>query len=113
MILMAFAYSSLGCTIWPLAGLLVSKDFTGRMYGYMFAIQQLGLNIGAGVVGILADNFGWVALEVFFVLCSGVGALCGFVLVRRLGRSFPESYDIKMEKKRQAEKDGNTAEQQS
>lgn len=46
----AISYSCVGTTIFPLTGTLVSEKITGRVFGLMFAFQQLGLSIAGKTV---------------------------------------------------------------
>jgi len=90
MFLLAIAYAIIGTTMWPLVGSLVDQKIVGKVFGLMFATQQLGLTVAAIVAGWINDNMGWVSLELFFVILQAVGALGGFVLIQMIGRSTPK-----------------------
>jgi MFS family permease len=84
------AYAIIGTTMWPLVGTLVPEKNVGKVFGLMFATQQLGLTIAAKLAGIIVDNFGFVTLELFFVVLQGVGAFGGFLLIGLIGKSTPK-----------------------
>jgi len=103
--LLAVGYSCAGTTMWPLAALLVPEKITGRMFGFMYAAQQLGLTVVGKMVGVIKDMFGWNALEMFFILLCGAGVCCGVILIGRIGRNFPKPYDEKMREKNGTEEE--------
>merc|ERR1712046_429131 len=86
----AIAYAIIGTTWGPLVGTLVDQKVVGKVFGLMFATQQLGLTIAAVLAGWINDNMGWVALELFFVVLQGAGAFGGILLIKMVGRSTPK-----------------------
>merc|ERR1719159_2199280 len=88
-IILAFSYSCVGTTIWPLACVIVPEDITGRMLGVMYAMQQLGFTVASYIIGFITTNFGYLTLELFFIAICGAGAFLMFILLGRIGKNMP------------------------
>merc|ERR1712127_123302 len=80
-IVLAFSYSCVGTTLWPLACVIVPEDITGRMLGLMYAMQQLGFTVAAAIIGFITTHMGYLSLELFFITICGVGAFLMFILL--------------------------------
>merc|ERR1719219_2180888 len=102
MSLLAVGYALIGTTMWPLAGALVPDNVVGKVYGLMYAVQQLGLTIAAWASGALKEKYGWGAVEVFYIILEMVGIGLGIFLVMRLGVHSPTKKDD--EKKNEEDK---------
>lgn len=90
MALLAVGYALIGTTMWPLAGALVPDNVVGKVYGLMYAFQQLGLTCAAWASGILKEKYGWGTVEIFYILLEFTGFVLGVFLVLRLGPNAPE-----------------------
>jgi Na+/melibiose symporter-like transporter len=84
-VLLAFGYSFIGSTMWPLAGELLPDKYNGQVYGFMYAFQQAGMTIASKVVGMLKDTGGWLALQMFFTVLQLIGLGLALYLISRIG----------------------------
>jgi len=66
-VLLGFCYSLCACSLWPMVSLLIPDHQLGTAYGFMQAVQNLGLAVIATVAGIIVDDKGYLWLEVFFL----------------------------------------------
>ena len=53
---MGFAYSLLAASLWPMVSLIIPEHQLGTAYGFMQAIQNLGLAVISLVAGIIVDD---------------------------------------------------------
>ncbi|XP_072033850.1 lysosomal dipeptide transporter MFSD1-like [Amphiura filiformis] len=80
MSLMGCAYSILACALWPIVAFIMPEHQLGTAYGFMQSIQNLGLAVVSQVAGLIADKYGYLMLEVFFMACLCVALICGVLL---------------------------------
>jgi len=85
MVLIGIGYSMLACSLWPMVSFVVPHNKLGTAYGFMQAIQNLGLALTAMLSGIIVDNGGYDELLWFFLSCQGIALLCILALWRRYG----------------------------
>merc|ERR1712038_1691729 len=75
-ITMGISYSLLASALWPIAALIIPEHQLGTAYGFMQAIQNLGLALCAMLAGLIVDMFGYIWLEIFFVFWLVIAMLC-------------------------------------
>jgi len=75
-ITMGISYSLLASALWPIAALIIPEYQLGTAYGFMQAIQNLGLALCAMLAGLIVDMFGYIWLEIFFVFWLVIAMLC-------------------------------------
>ncbi|KAF7257989.1 hypothetical protein EG68_04294 [Paragonimus skrjabini miyazakii] len=80
MVLMGLAYSILASSLWPLVAHLLPVHQRGTAYGFMQAVQNLGLGTVAIFAGFLVDTKGYLFLEVFFTFCLSLALALTFSL---------------------------------
>ena len=80
MSVMGVAYSLLACALWPLVAMIIPEHQLGTAYGFMQSIQNLGLAVVSIVAGKIADNSGYLILEVFFCGCLCLALLSTVML---------------------------------
>ena len=80
MVVMGIGYSLLACALWPLVAMIVPRHQLGTAYGFMQSIQNLGLAVVSIVAGTLVDNYGYLMLEVFFLVCLSVALISTVIL---------------------------------
>ncbi len=66
-IILGLAYSLLASALWPMCTYIVSSDQLGTAFGFMQAIQNLGLAVIAMLSGLIVDEEGYLWLEIFFI----------------------------------------------
>lgn len=64
---MGFSYSLLAAALWPSIAYVVPDHSVATAYGVMESIQNFGLAIFYVVVGVIANNLGYMALELFYI----------------------------------------------
>ncbi|XP_062521615.1 major facilitator superfamily domain-containing protein 1-like [Corticium candelabrum] len=69
MVIMGVGYSMLACALWPMVAFVLPEQQLGTAYGFMQAIQNLGLAVVAIVAGKILDEKGYLVLLVFFMAC--------------------------------------------
>lgn len=79
-ILMGISYSILAASLWPMVAFLVPKRMLGTAYGFMQAIQNLGLAIMNIFTGLILDSYGYFMLEIFFIICLEIALLAAAFL---------------------------------
>ena len=80
MSVMGVSYSLLACALWPLVAMVIPEYQLGTAYGFMQAIQNLGLAVVAIAAGKICDTSGYLILEVFFSACLCVALLTSVLL---------------------------------
>lgn len=80
MSVMGVAYSLLACALWPLIARIIPEHQLGTAYGFMQSIQNLGLAVVSILAGKIADNSGYLILEVFFCGCLCLSLLSTVML---------------------------------
>merc|ERR1719225_620879 len=75
-VVIGLAYSLLASSLWPIAALIIPEYQLGTAYGFMQAIQNLGMALCAMLAGLIVDMFGYVWLEIFFVFWLVIAMLC-------------------------------------
>ncbi len=73
---MGLAYSLLASALWPICALIVPEQQLGTAYGFMQAIQNLGLALITMASGSIVDSHGYIWLEIFFIFWLAVGLVC-------------------------------------
>jgi len=68
MIGMGFAYSILASSLWPLVAQVIPSHQLGTAYGLMQSFQNLGLAVVAIMGGKIVDSYGYLILEIQFLL---------------------------------------------
>ncbi|XP_023333048.1 major facilitator superfamily domain-containing protein 1 isoform X2 [Eurytemora carolleeae] len=61
------AYSLLASALWPIAALIIPEYQLGTAYGLMQAIQNLGCALIVMAAGLIADEYGYTWLMLFFL----------------------------------------------
>eukprot|EP00052_Salpingoeca_macrocollata_P011712 m.90524 g.90524 ORF g.90524 m.90524 type:complete len:180 (-) comp18170_c0_seq2:76-615(-) len=79
-IIMGFAYSILACALWPMVAFIIPEHQLGTAYGFMQAVQNLGLAVISMVSGMLVDQKGYLWLEVFFAACLLLALMASVLL---------------------------------
>jgi MFS family permease len=77
---MGGGYSLLAASLWPMISLTTPISRQGTAFGITQAIQNLGLGLGAKLVGYITDNFGYYWVEIFFVLSLAIAILACLAL---------------------------------
>jgi len=67
MIFLGLGYSILACSLWPMVSFLVPQKKLATAYGFMQAIQNLGLALTAMLSGVIVDKGGYQQLLMFFI----------------------------------------------
>eukprot|EP00042_Codosiga_hollandica_P049859 m.586226 g.586226 ORF g.586226 m.586226 type:complete len:517 (-) comp57975_c0_seq9:2945-4495(-) len=78
--LLGVVYSLLACSLWPMVSLMIPEHQLGTAYGFMQAVQNLGLAVIAMVAGTIVDTKGYLWLEVFFLAWLSVAIMCCMLL---------------------------------
>ncbi|EGD80621.1 major facilitator superfamily transporter domain-containing protein 1 [Salpingoeca rosetta] len=79
-IVMGFAYSLVACALWPMVAYVLPEHQLGTAYGFMQALQNLGLAVISMVAGMIVDDNGYLWLEMFFCAWLCLSLLCGVLL---------------------------------
>jgi len=79
-IIMGISYSLLASALWPIAALIIPEHQLGTAYGFMQAIQNLGLALCTMLAGIIVDSFGYIWLILFFIFWLVVALICTIVI---------------------------------
>lgn len=79
-IVMGGGYSLLAASLWPMISLTTPLSRQGTAFGITQAIQNLGLGLGAKLVGYITDNFDYFWVEIFFVLSLAIAILACLAL---------------------------------
>ncbi|CAG9813926.1 unnamed protein product, partial [Phaedon cochleariae] len=82
-VLMGISYSCLASSLWPLVSLIIPDYQLGTAYGFAGAIQNLGLAIISIITGVIVDNYGYQAIELFFIgslACALAATIVLFVI---------------------------------
>lgn len=80
-LLLGIGYSIMCSAIWPLIALVVPQHLIGTAYGCTTSIQNLGLALATSVTGRIVDNYGYIDVELFFVLLAGISVIFSIILV--------------------------------
>ena len=89
-------YSLLACSLWPMVSFIVPKEKLGTAYGFMQAIQNLGLALTAMLSGVIVDRGGYMQLLMFFLTFQGIAFVCVLILWKKHGincEPIQESYE--------------------
>merc|ERR1711972_44868 len=86
-ILLGLGYSLLACSLWPMVSFIVPKEKLGTAYGFMQAIQNLGLALTAMLSGVIVDKGGYQQLLMFFLSFQALALISIAVLWKRHGPS--------------------------
>lgn len=81
MAILGVAYSMLASSLWPMVALVVPEHQLGTAYGFMQAVQNLGLAVVSLVAGVIVDEKGYLWLEVFFCSCMSVALMISVLLL--------------------------------
>lgn len=81
MTFLGLGYSLLASALWPMVSLVVPTERLGTAYGFMQAIQNLGLAVVAIVAGSIVDQKGYLWLEVFFCACMSITLMIAVLLL--------------------------------
>ena len=95
-ILLGTGYSLLACSLWPMVSFIVPKEKLGTAYGFMQAIQNLGLALTAMLSGVIVDRGGYMQLLMFFLTFQGIAFICVLILWKKHGincEPIEESYE--------------------
>lgn len=87
MIILGFGYSILACALWPMVSFLVPQNKLATAYGFMQAIQNLGLALTAMLSGVIVDKGGYQQLLMFFLSFQGLAMISILVLWKKHGAS--------------------------
>jgi len=79
-ITLALSLSIIATALWPMVSDLVPLNKLGSAYGLMQGIQNLGLAVTSGLSGYLVENYGYMALEMFFIVLCIIGLVASFFL---------------------------------
>jgi MFS family permease len=79
-ITLALSLSIIATSLWPMVSDLVPLNKLGSAYGLMQGIQNLGLAVTSGLSGYLVENYGYMALEMFFIVLCIIGLVASFFL---------------------------------
>eukprot|EP00043_Microstomoeca_roanoka_P016512 m.169229 g.169229 ORF g.169229 m.169229 type:complete len:357 (-) comp16473_c0_seq15:198-1268(-) len=74
-VIMGTSYSLVACAIWPMAVYLLPESQLGTAFGFMQALQNLGLAVVSMGAGMIVDRTGFLWLEAFFCACLCVSLL--------------------------------------
>lgn len=94
--LLGTGYSLLACSLWPMVSFIVPKEKLGTAYGFMQAIQNLGLALTAMLSGVIVDKGGYMQLLMFFLSFQAIALFCCLMLWKKHGincEPIPESYE--------------------
>lgn len=80
MVIMGMGYSMLACALWPMVAFALPEQQLGTAYGFMQAIQNLGLAVINLVAGKILDEKGYFVLLVFFIACLCLALLSSILL---------------------------------
>ncbi|KAF2365742.1 Major facilitator superfamily [Trinorchestia longiramus] len=73
---MGLSYSLLASSLWPMVALILPESRIGTAYGIMQSIQNLGLALISMLSGFVVDNYGYLMLEVLYLICLSRELLC-------------------------------------
>lgn len=76
-VMLGMSLSLIYASLWPMVSVIVSNHQLATAYGLMQSFQNLGLAITNILVGIILQNYGYFALEMFFLLLS----ICEYLLI--------------------------------
>jgi MFS family permease len=79
-ITLALSLSIIATSLWPMVSDLVPLNKLGSAYGLMQGIQNLGLAVTSGLSGYLVENYGYMALDMFFIVLCIIGLVASFFL---------------------------------
>lgn len=79
-VFLGFAYSLATTAVWPLPTYVLSVNQLGTAYGCGLAALNLGEGIFSILSGVILDNFGYLSLEVFFIIFSLIGLFWAIML---------------------------------
>lgn len=89
-VIMGMAYSILASSLWPLVSLIIPEYQLGTAYGVAGAIQNLGLALFSIFTGLIVGNFGYTAIEIFFIsslVAALLATFCLWIIDRRGDKS--------------------------
>ena len=79
-VFLGFAYSLATTAIWPLPAYVLPVNQLGTTYGCGLAALSLGEGTFSILSGVILDNFGYLPLEVFFIIFSLIGLFWAMIL---------------------------------
>lgn len=85
MIILGLGYSILACSLWPMVSFLVPQKKLATAYGFMQAIQNLGLALTAMLSGVIVDKGGYQQLLMFFISFQLFALIAIIVLWKKHG----------------------------
>ncbi|XP_045200021.1 major facilitator superfamily domain-containing protein 1-like isoform X2 [Mercenaria mercenaria] len=77
---MGLGYSIFTAAMWPMVSFIITFNRLGTAYGIMNAMVAVGQAGAAYFAGYLADNNGYLVLEVFFTACMAGSLILGSLL---------------------------------
>lgn len=86
MVILGLGYSLLASALWPMVALLIPESRLGTAYGFMQAVQNLGLAVVSIVAGSIVDNkVLWRAERLYATICCHIV----FAFIRFCGITLP------------------------
>nr|XP_023019142.1 major facilitator superfamily domain-containing protein 1-like [Leptinotarsa decemlineata] len=92
-VIMGMSYSILASSLWPLVSMIIPEYQLGTAYGVAGSFQNLGLALFSIFTGLIVDNLGYEAIEIFFI-CSLAGALISTGILWKLDKSRKEGLNM-------------------
>lgn len=77
---LALSLSIVATTLWPMVSDLVPQSKLGSAYGMMQSVQNMGLATISIFTGFLVENYGYMILQMFFIVLSLIALVAAFIL---------------------------------
>lgn len=79
-VVLALSLSIVATTLWPMVSDLVPQSKLGSAYGMMQSVQNMGLATISIFTGFLVQNYGYMVLQMFFIILCIIGLVAAFLL---------------------------------